>query len=130
MQDPWKVQADALGAYIRAQRKPAQLSLRELAAATELSDAYLSQVERGLHQPSVPRSARSRAASTSPRHALSEAGLLDEHEEGTSGPASVEPAVRADPALTATQKEALLSVCRSFMAERDGGGEPTQPGSE
>ena len=124
------MQADALGAYIRAQRKLAQLSLRELAAATELSDAYLSQVERGLHQPSV-RALRSiaRGLNLSASTLLSEAGLLDEHEHGTSGPTSVEAAVRADPALTATQKEALLGVYRSFLAERDGGGEPTQPGS-
>ena len=47
--DPWTV----LGGYIRSQRQLAQLSLRELAARTNVSNAYLSQIERGLHEPSV-----------------------------------------------------------------------------
>ena len=42
-----------LGAYIRTQRHLADLSLRQLAAMTNVSNAYLSQIERGLHQPSV-----------------------------------------------------------------------------
>src|SRR5918996_595608 len=50
---PWQVQLGALGAFIRAQRQLADLSLREMAALTRISNAYLSQVERGLHQPSL-----------------------------------------------------------------------------
>jgi transcriptional regulator with XRE-family HTH domain len=54
MSDPWTAQpADALGAFIRSQRELAQLSLRQLAEMTKLSHPYLSQVERGMHQPSV-----------------------------------------------------------------------------
>ena len=52
-QDPWQRQVEAFGEYVRAQRKLAKLSLRELAARAEISNAYLSQVERGLHAPSV-----------------------------------------------------------------------------
>ena len=44
---------DLLGAYIRTQRQLAALSQRQLAAMTNVSNAYLSQIERGLHQPSV-----------------------------------------------------------------------------
>jgi transcriptional regulator with XRE-family HTH domain len=51
--DPWTAQVNALGAYIRAQRQLARLSLREMANLTNISNAYLSQVERGLHQPSL-----------------------------------------------------------------------------
>src|SRR5947209_16708390 len=51
--DPWHAQLGALGAFIRAQRQLADLSLREMAALTRISNAYLSQVERGLHQPSL-----------------------------------------------------------------------------
>jgi transcriptional regulator with XRE-family HTH domain len=51
--DQWKGQREALGAFIRTQRKMANLSLRQLAELTSLSNPYLSQVERGLHQPSV-----------------------------------------------------------------------------
>ena len=53
MSNPWHDQVEALGAFIRTQRKLANLSLRELASLTDLSNAYLSQIERGLHEPSV-----------------------------------------------------------------------------
>ena len=43
----------ALGEFIREQRQLARLSLREMARLTSISNAYLSQVERGLHAPSV-----------------------------------------------------------------------------
>ena len=46
-EDAWKTQVEALGQFIRSQRKLAKLSLRELASLTDLSNAYLSQVEIG-----------------------------------------------------------------------------------
>jgi len=49
---PGKAWLDALGALIRDQRVTAGLSLRELAERTKVSNAYLSQIERGLHEPS------------------------------------------------------------------------------
>lgn len=122
MQDPWKLQVEALGAFLRAQRQMADLSLRELAALTNLSNAYLSQIERGLHQPSV-RVLRSlaEALGVPPETLLAKAGLLDEEEAETAEPAAprTEDAIRADPALSESQKEALLSVYRSFLAEKD-----------
>jgi len=42
-----------MGEFIRAQRKMMELSQRELAKLTKLSDPYVSQLERGLHAPSV-----------------------------------------------------------------------------
>ena len=42
-----------LGEYIRLQRQMADLSLRGMAELTKVSNAYLSQIERGLHQPSL-----------------------------------------------------------------------------
>ncbi|HEY4991526.1 MAG TPA: helix-turn-helix transcriptional regulator, partial [Nakamurella sp.] len=42
-----------LGSFIRAQRQMANLSLRQLSALTEVSNPYLSQLERGLHEPSL-----------------------------------------------------------------------------
>jgi transcriptional regulator with XRE-family HTH domain len=53
MAEDWSAQIDALGSFIHTQRKLAQLSLRELPGLTNLSNAYLSQIERGLHEPSV-----------------------------------------------------------------------------
>ena len=51
--DAWRAQVLALGEVIRTQRQLAKLSLRDLAALTDVSNAYLSQVERGMHEPSV-----------------------------------------------------------------------------
>jgi DNA invertase Pin-like site-specific DNA recombinase/transcriptional regulator with XRE-family HTH domain len=46
-------QIAALGAFILEQRKRANLSLRQLAELTTLSDSSLNKVERGLQRPSV-----------------------------------------------------------------------------
>ena len=66
-----------LGSYIRAQRQLADLSLRQLATLSNVSNAYLSQVERGLHQPSlkVLRSIAD-ALDISTEHMLSQAGVM------------------------------------------------------
>jgi transcriptional regulator with XRE-family HTH domain len=121
--DPLSGQVDALGQFIHAQRKLAKLSLRELAALTDLSNAYLSQLERGLHQPSMRVVMQlSRAFGVTPETFLRQAGLLDGNPPAgrgsstpSAGPApSAEEAIRTDPSLTAAQREALLAVYRSF----------------
>lgn len=121
--DPWKAQMEALGGFIRAQRQVANLSLREMARMTDVSNAYLSQVERGLHQPSV-RVLRSvaDALNVSAETLLTQAGLIDENdpdtpEEPAAGPPRTVAAILADPALTPEQREALLSVYRSFVPD-------------
>lgn len=119
--DPWKVQREALGSFIKAQRQVANLSLREMARMTDVSNAYLSQIERGLHQPSV-RVLRSvaEALNVSAETLLARAGLLDEDDgaaggaEPPRGPERTVAAILADPSLTPEQREALLSVYRSF----------------
>ena len=86
--DPWAAQRDALGAYIRSQRKLAKLSLRQLAELTSLSNPYLSQIERGLHQPSVRvLKLLSDALNVSAETLLAEAGLLDP--DSSAGPGTV-----------------------------------------
>jgi transcriptional regulator with XRE-family HTH domain len=82
MNDPWKSQMEALGSFIRTQRKLADLSLRELAEMTEVSNPYLSQLERGLHQPSV-RVLKSiaDALNVSAETLLVQAGLLEHDAE-------------------------------------------------
>jgi transcriptional regulator with XRE-family HTH domain len=121
--DPWKAQMEALGGFIRAQRQVANLSLREMARMTDVSNAYLSQVERGLHQPSV-RVLRSvaDALNVSAETLLTQAGLIDENvpdtpEEPAAGPPRTVAAILADAALTPEQREALLSVYRSFVPD-------------
>ena len=91
MPDPWAAQRDALGAYIRSQRKLANLSLRQLAELTSLSNPYLSQIERGLHQPSVRvLKLLSGALNVSAETLLAEAGLLDP-ESSAGAPQAADP---------------------------------------
>lgn len=118
-EDPWKQQIEAFGQFIHTQRKLARLSLRELAARTEVSNAYLSQLERGLHAPSI-RVLRSLADAfnLSAETMLEQAGLLDEDEDGQT--AGVEAAIKADPDLDASQKDALLTVYRGFVSKSGG----------
>jgi transcriptional regulator with XRE-family HTH domain len=114
--DAWKTQVEALGQFIRSQRKLAKLSLRELASLTDLSNAYLSQIERGLHEPSI-RVLKSIAGAfdLTADAFLEHAGLLDDEPSPSRARADqTEAAIRADRRLTEAQKEALLAVYRSF----------------
>jgi transcriptional regulator with XRE-family HTH domain len=112
---------EALGSFIRRQRQLANLSLRQLADRTKLSNPYLSQIERGLHQPSV-RVIRliSDALNVSAETLLAHAGLLQHKHAGAEGsaepqPASVEAAIQAESRLTEEQKNALIAVLRSML---------------
>jgi transcriptional regulator with XRE-family HTH domain len=124
--DTWNAQMEALGAFIRSQRKLANLSLRQLAELTTLSNPYLSQIERGLHQPSVRvLKLLSGALNVSAETLLAQAGLLDSAvaedlaAEGDASPAeppdSVESAIIADSRLSDEQKAALLAVYHSML---------------
>jgi transcriptional regulator with XRE-family HTH domain len=113
-------QRRALGAYIREHRKRANLSLRQLAERTTLSNPYLSQVERGLHEPSL-RVLRliSGALNVSAETLLARAGLISPATAGPPGPADdnagTENAIRADKRLNDDQKAALIAVYRSML---------------
>jgi transcriptional regulator with XRE-family HTH domain len=131
MADPWQAQREALGAFIRAQRKMANLSLRQLAELTSLSNPYLSQIERGLHQPSVRvLKAISDALNVSAETLLAQAGLIDAVTGEGAAPAAgssadagagaaplppTEDAIRADERLTEEQRAALIAVYRSML---------------
>jgi transcriptional regulator with XRE-family HTH domain len=119
MNEPWDTQMEALGDFIRRQRKLANLSLRQLAERTRLSNPYLSQIERGLHQPSM-RVIKliSEALNVSAETLLTHAGLLHHHDEASPSPAdtaAVEHAINADSRLSDQQKSALISVYQSML---------------
>ena len=132
MTDPWDAQREVLGAFIRDQRKKANLSLRQLAELTSLSNPYLSQVERGLHQPSVRvLKAISGALNLSAESLMAQAGLIDAIASPDKGaaradaePLPTEDAIQADPRLGAEQKAALIAVYRSML-----GGSPPSSAS-
>ncbi len=106
---------ETLGEFIRAQRKVMELSQRELARLTKVSDPYVSQLERGLHEPSVRvLKALAEALDVRAETLLSYAGLLD-----PDGVPTVVEAVHADPHLTEEQKAALLGVYRSFVGDAE-----------
>lgn len=110
-------QLQALGHLIRARRQQAELTLRDLAARTNVSNPYLSQIERGLHEPSVRvLKAIAGALNLSAESLLQQAGILDGSEPPAAKP-TVEEAVQNDDRLTRDQKAALLSVYRSFLDE-------------
>lgn len=115
--DLWKPQLEALGSLLRSRRAAAELSLRELAELTNVSNAYLSQLERGRHEPSlsVLRSIAS-ALGLPLESLLVEAGLLEC--DGEPPVCDTEAAILNDPELSAPQRTALLHVYRSFVPAR------------
>ena len=121
MNEPWDSQMQALGAFIRSKRKLANLSQRQLAERTKLSNPYLSQIERGLHQPSV-RVIRliSDALNVSTETLLAQAGLLHRDtsaaERPDTGQPDIEAAIKAEQRLSDDQKNALIAVLRSMLA--------------
>lgn len=120
MNEPWDSQMEALGAFIRSKRKLANLSLRQLAEMTRLSNPYLSQIERGLHQPSV-RVIRliSDALNISTETLLTQAGLLHHREQGGTAAEpetpDVQAAIKAQDRLTDEQKTALIAVYQAML---------------
>lgn len=111
-----------VGAFLREQRRAAQLSLRQLADAAGVSNPYLSQIERGLRKPSAEILQQlARALRISAETLYVRAGILDEQErEGL----EVRGAILTDPMLNEQQKQVLLQVYESFRKEN---GHPITP---
>ena len=110
-------QLAALGEFIRAQRKQAEMSLRELAAKANVSNPYISQIERGLHEPSMRVMRSISTALNLPLDTLLvRAGLINEEDLADEAAPSVEAAIAADPNLTADQRDSLVSVYKSYVA--------------
>jgi transcriptional regulator with XRE-family HTH domain len=111
-------QLQSLGAFIRAQRQQAEMSLRDLADLTNVSNPYLSQIERGLHEPSVRvLKAISDALNVSIETLLARAGMVADRPDPTDERPTIDTraAIMADPALTDEQRRDLLAVYRSYI---------------
>lgn len=104
----------AFGEFVKAQRRLAQVSQRNLARMSGVSDSYLSQIERGNYRPSPQVvKALAQAFGLKPEQLYTMLGFMDE-EKKDSQP-TVEQAIQLDPKLEAAQKDALIRVYRSFL---------------
>ena len=105
---------DTFGGYLRSQRQLAQLSLRQLAELTKVSNPYLSQIERGLHQPSIAViKSLAQALNLSVGDLLAHAADIV---SGEDSPSTTESSIRRDPRLNDSQKSALLAVYASMVS--------------
>lgn len=105
---------ESLGDYLREQRVAAELSLRQLAEQTGVSNPYLSQIERGLRKPSAEVLQQiAKALRISGEQLYLRAGIVSP-DDGVGG--SVELAVLSDTGLTERQKQSLLDIYQSFLS--------------
>lgn len=105
-----------LGAFIRDQREKSAMSLRKLAEKAEISNPYLSQIERGLRRPSADiLAAIAGALGLRTEYLFERAGLLDPVDR-----LEVLDAIEGDTALTTNQKQALTEIYRSFVNNGEG----------
>lgn len=106
--------ARSLGEFIREQRRVARLSLRKLSDMAEISNPYLSQIERGLRKPSAEILQQlARALRISAESLYVQAGILDERPDTQ----DLAGAIWDEPTITEAQKRALVQVLRSFQSE-------------
>jgi transcriptional regulator with XRE-family HTH domain len=113
--------APTLGEIIRRQRELGEMSMRQFAELVGISNPYLSQIERGLREPSEKVvEAIARNLDVSAEVLYRQAGL-DPDAEAEDEPA-VRTAIRADPRLTPRQRQALIEVYDAFV----GAGRPAR----
>jgi transcriptional regulator with XRE-family HTH domain len=103
-----------VGAYIREQRRKARMSLRKLSEAAGVSNPYLSQIERGLRQPSVRiLQGIAKGLRVSAETLYAQAGILEQ----VSGDNDVLRVIYRDPGLTEGQRRALAEMYERFRIE-------------
>jgi transcriptional regulator with XRE-family HTH domain len=108
-------QLGSVGEYIADRRRAAELTLRQLAELTGVSNPYLSQIERGLRRPSAEVLQQlAKALRVSAESLYVRAGILDPEDHPSS---TVETALLADTSISERHKQVLLDVYRSFVAE-------------
>ena len=104
-----------LGDFIRSQREVARISVRRLAELADVSNPYLSQIERGLRKPSADILQQiAKALQISAESLYVRAGILDPDQDVV---VSVVDAVHRDPHLSPEQKQTLLRVYESLRAQ-------------
>jgi transcriptional regulator with XRE-family HTH domain len=108
------IDVSGLGDFIRDQRDQAQMSLRQLAKAADVSNPYLSQVERGLRKPSAEILGRiAQGLRISAETLYVQAGILAQR----AGDDTVTTAIAADRTITERQRTTLLQIYAAFQSE-------------
>jgi transcriptional regulator with XRE-family HTH domain len=102
-----------IGQFIRHQRELQDLTMRKLADLAGISNPYLSQIERGLRDPSE------RVLEAIADNLEMSAETLKRHRPRAEEPeeSAVVAAIRADPNLSARQRTALIEVYEAFVAK-------------
>ena len=109
-----------LGEFIREQRNLGQLSLRKLSEKAEVSNPYLSQIERGLRHPSAEILRQiARALEISSEELYVRAGILEERDDRPDLIAEI----RRESDLTEDQKKHLIYMYESFRSANAGAAE-------
>jgi transcriptional regulator with XRE-family HTH domain len=104
----------SIGETIRKQRELNQVSMRQFAEMAGISNPYLSQIERGLREPSERvLEAIAESLETSSEALYEKAGIVVEDGSET---AAARAAIEADPALTPRQRRTLLEVYEALLA--------------
>jgi transcriptional regulator with XRE-family HTH domain len=103
--------ASPLGEFIRRNREISEYSMRQFAELAGISNPYLSQIERGLREPSeqVVQSIAD-ALKVSAETLYEQAGVTPNGDEGSETLA----AIKEDPRLTPRQRRAMLEIYQSF----------------
>ena len=119
---------ERLGEIIRRQRELSALSMRQFADLVGISNPYLSQIERGLREPSEKVLAGiAKSLQISVDTLREQAGMSVGAEEET--PPIVD-AIRQDPHLTGRQRQAMLEIYAAFTASAGRGARTRRsPGS-
>ncbi len=111
--------ASDIGSFIRSQRELAQVSLRQLAEKSGVSNPYLSQVERGLRKPSADvLNQIAKALRVSAEVLYVRAGILEPSDKS-----QVRDALITDTAITERQKQILLDIYTAFTHQNESGNE-------
>ncbi|OBG71131.1 XRE family transcriptional regulator [Mycobacterium sp. E2462] len=107
--------ASDIGSFIRSQRELAQVSVRQLAEKSGVSNPYLSQVERGLRKPSADvLNQIAKALRVSAEVLYVQAGILEPSDKS-----QVRDAIITDTSITERQKQILLDIYASFAHENE-----------
>lgn len=113
MRDPLDKRLADVGDFIKSQREAGRMSVRRLAELAGVSNPYLSQIERGLRNPSADILQQiAKALQISAETLYMRAGFLSDEPSDTN---AVRDAIARDPLLSAEQRSALVNVYESFV---------------